>query len=124
MDNTKVKKEILIIEDEQVIGMICYRLLTREGYNATLATDGDMAVKMLDKMKFDVFLLDIKLPGIDGLEVYQHISQKDPALSLKVIFMTGDTMSKNILEFVTTTGCQLLRKPFTIDELLTAVKKV
>ena len=124
MENTKAKKDILIVEDEQVIGMICHRILAREGFKVTLATDGYLAINLLDKSKFDVFLIDIKLPGIDGLEVYQYISLKHPSLSPKVIFMTGDTMSRNIPEFVATTGCQLLRKPFTINELLAAVNNI
>ncbi|MBN1367422.1 MAG: response regulator [Dehalococcoidales bacterium] len=122
MDIRNKINEILIIEDERVIAMVCKRILSRKGFNITLAPDGNIAVDLIKKTKYDLFLIDIKIPGIDGLGVYQYISQIYPPNSFRVIFMTGDTLSTNILEFETKTGCRLLKKPFSIDDLLKAVK--
>jgi DNA-binding response OmpR family regulator len=124
LDQNSVTKNLLVVEDEQVISDICYRVLTREGFNVIQATDGNKAIELLNKHRFDLCLLDIRLPGIDGLELYRHICRNSPNLSLRVIFMTGDALSRNIQEFVNSSGRQLLEKPFTTDELLTAVKSV
>ena len=124
MDQNNVTKNLLVVEDEQVISNICYRVLTKEGFNVIQATDGNTAIELLNKHRFDLCLLDIRLPGIDGLELYRYICRKSPNLSLKVIFMTGDALSRNIQEFVNRSGRQLLEKPFTTDELLSAVKNV
>lgn len=124
MENSKNKGNLLIVEDEPVIAKICHRILAKEGFNILLATDGNMAVKLLYEHKFDLCLIDVRTPGIDGLELYEHISRKFPGLAHKVVFMTGDTLSKNIPEFVEKAGCFLLQKPFTTSELLTAIGKI
>ncbi len=117
-------KNVLVVEDEQVIGAICKRVLTKEGFNIVLTDDGIKAVKLLTENKFDLCLLDIRTPGMDGLELYDHISRNYPNLSPKIIFMTGDSLSKNIQEFASKVGCRLLEKPFSTHELVTIVTAV
>ena len=124
MENNKNRGNLLIVEDEPIIAKICNRILTKEGFKILLATDGSMAVKLLNVHMFDLCLIDVRTPGIDGLELYGHINKKFPGLTHKVVFMTGDTLSKNIPEFVDKSGCFLLQKPFTTSELLTAINKV
>jgi len=119
-----LKKNLLVLEDERVIGDICNRVLSKEGFNVVLASNGETAIQLLDKHQFDLCLLDVRTPGIDGLELYEHIRRTFPDLSLKVIFMTGDALTRNIPEFVNNAGCQLLEKPFTPNELITAIKNV
>ncbi len=115
------KKEVLIVEDEHVIAMVCHRILLKQGYNVTLAPDGNTALRLIEKNKFDIFLIDIKIPGVDGLGVHRFILQAYPPHSYKAIFMTGDTLSMNLHNFEANTGCRLLKKPFSIDELLDAI---
>jgi CheY-like chemotaxis protein len=117
-------KNVLVVEDEQIIGAICKRVLTKEGFNIILTDDGNKAVALLEENKFDLCLLDIRTPGMDGLELYEHISQNYPELSSKIIFMTGDSLSKNIQEFALKVGCRLLEKPFSTQELVTIVTTV
>jgi DNA-binding response OmpR family regulator len=117
-------KNLLVVEDERVISNICQRVMSKQGFNVVLAADGNIAINLLNKQQFDVCLLDIRIPGIDGIELYRYICRSFPNLSFRVIFMTGDALTGNIPEFVHSAGCQLLEKPFTTDELLTAVKNV
>ncbi len=124
MDQNSGTRNLLVVEDEKVISTICFRVLTKEGFNVILAGDGRKAVKLLDENKFDLCLLDIRTPGIDGLELYKHIRRTFPELSSKVVFMTGDSLSRNIPEFANTAGCQLLEKPFTTEELVSAIRNV
>ena len=124
MVQDNLNKNLLVVEDERVIGNICHRVLTKEGFNVVVAGDGNTALVLLGKYHFDLCLLDIRTPGIGGLELYTQICQLSPNLSSKVIFMTGDSLSKNIPEFVTKVGCQLLEKPFTTQELISAVNNV
>jgi DNA-binding response OmpR family regulator len=119
-----VSKKLLVVEDESVIGNICRRVLTREGFDVVLAANGNLAIQLLDKHQFDFCLLDIRIPGIDGVEIYKYICQTSPKLAKRVIFMTGDSLTQNILGFVNKAGCQLLEKPFSTEELLAAVKKI
>jgi DNA-binding response OmpR family regulator len=117
-------KKVLVVEDEQVIGAICRRVLTKEGFDVILTDDGNKAIKMLAENQVDLCLLDIRTPGMDGLELYGHISRNYPSLTSKVIFMTGDSLSKNIQEFAAKAGCRLLEKPFSTQELVNAVTTI
>ncbi len=117
-------KSILVVEDEPVIGAICKRVLNKEGFNIVLTDDGNKAIKLLAENKIDLCLLDIRTPGMDGLELYDHISHNFPGLSSKTIFMTGDSLSKNIREFTLKVGCLLLEKPFSTQELINIVMSV
>jgi CheY-like chemotaxis protein len=117
-------KSILVVEDEPVIGAICKRVLNKEGFNIVLTDDGNKAIKLLAENKIDLCLLDIRTPGMDGLELYDHISHNFPGLSSKTIFMTGDSLSKNIREFALKVGCLLLEKPFSTQELINIVMSV
>ena len=117
-----LNRNLLVVEDERVIGDICQRVLTKEGFNVTLARDGRKAIQLLAEIRFDLCLLDVRTPGIDGIELYKYICQTYPDLSFKVIFMTGDAMAKSIPEFANQAGCQLLEKPFTTDQLISAIK--
>ena len=123
-DYNNLKKNLLVVEDERVIGNVCNRVLSKEGFNVVLAANGETAIQLLKKNQFDLCLLDVRTPGINGLELYEHIRQTLPGLSSKVIFMTGDSLTRNIPEFAKNAGCQLLEKPFTTNELITAVKNV
>lgn len=123
MYNSQIKN-LLVLEDEAVIGSICCRVLAQEGYNVVLSNDGNKAAELLGEYDFDLFLLDVKTPGITGLELYEIICRNSPHLSSKVIFMTAYSFTKNIPESVNGTGCQLLEKPFTADELIRAVRSV
>ena len=60
MDQNNIKKNLLVVEDERVIGNICNRVLSKEGFNVVLATNGSMAIKLLDKHQFDLCLLNIR----------------------------------------------------------------
>jgi len=121
---TNKQKNILVVEDEQVIGTICKRVLSREGFNTIVTEDGNKAVKLLSENEFDLCLLDIRTPGMDGLELYDYISHHNPSLAAKIIFMTGDSLSKNIQEFALKAGCRLLEKPFSTQDLITTVTAV
>jgi len=124
VNQTNLSKKLLVVEDEHIIRSICSRVLTKEGFNVVLASDGNMAVELLDNQEFDICLLDIRTPGIDGLDLYKYIYMSFPDLSSRVIFMTGDSLSKKIADFVADAGSTLLEKPFTTNELVQAVKRV
>lgn len=118
------RKSVLVVEDEPVIGTICQRVLTKEGFNVLLTDDGNKAIKLLAVNRVDMCLLDIRTPGMDGLELYNHISRNYPGLTTKIIFMTGDSLSKNIQEFALKAGCRLLEKPFSTQELVSSITAV
>jgi len=124
MSNSSVRKgQILVVEDEPEIRKVCQRVLTSQGYHIDLATNGATAEEMLTGEDYDLLLIDIKTPVMDGKQLYQNIEDRYPKLLNRVIFTTGDVMSNDIRGFLKQTGMPFLLKPFTPDELTAIVRE-
>jgi DNA-binding response OmpR family regulator len=78
---------ILVVDDEAPIRMTLERLLQRRGYSVSVAASGEEALALLDQHSFDLLLLDLKLPGISGLEVAGQARTLQPAAA--ILLLTG-----------------------------------
>ncbi len=116
-------KRILLVEDEPAIGEVCNRILTSEGFELDIAVNGAVAQDMLRGKNYDLCLIDIMTPVMNGKELYQYISERYPKLANRVIFTTGDTAGGDTMTFIEQTGRPFLPKPFTPDELTTIVRE-
>lgn len=124
MKNSKAKAlKILVVEDEPTICRICSRTLTMEGFEVSIAANGSIAEKMLGEKEYDLIITDVKMPEMDGKQLYRAIEEKHPDMVGRIIFTTGDTLSIETRHFLEETKRVLLPKPFTPDELKTAVKE-
>jgi DNA-binding response OmpR family regulator len=117
------KEKILIVEDDKNISKLVKYNLEKEGYKCTVSHNGENALKTLDKEKIDLVLLDIMLPGMDGLEVCRAIRQ-GKAKDLPVIMLTakGEEVDKVV-------GFELgaddyMVKPFSPRELILRIKAI
>ena len=115
-------KRILIVEDEPGIRQVCRRALTSQGYYVDFATNGATAEDMLMKEDYDLLLIDIKTPIMNGKEFYQDIKDRYPKLLDRVIFTTGDIIGNDTQSFLEQAGRPFLLKPFTPDELQAIVR--
>ena len=113
---------VLVMEDEPSISQVCLRALTSEEFEVDIAVNGAIARDMLREKDYDLCLIDIRTPVMNGRQLYQCIQEKHPELLNGVIFTTGvaggDTQS-----FLEQTGRPFLPKPFTPDELKTIVRE-
>ena len=110
-------KRILIVEDESAICELCRRVLTDEGLEVDIAVNGKVAQDMIEDKKYDLFLVDIRTPEMNGIELYQWLQEKHSQLASRVIFTSGSVISKDTIAFIDQTGRPFLPKPFTSDEL-------
>jgi len=124
MTRTGNKKKILLVEDEPVIGRLFKRILSGEGFDVDFVQDGRVAMEAVNKNHYDLCVSDIRLPGITGIQLYEHLKANHPRLSLHMIFITGDTMNANIQLFLQESGLPCLVKPFTPEDLVANVKKL
>jgi len=120
--NAAVKK-ILIVEDEPAICEVCQRVLTSEELEVDIAVNGDVAQEMLREKDYDLCLIDIRTPVINGKQLYQVILEKHPKLVNGTIFTTGDVIDGYIQRFLELARRPFLPKPFTPDELRTIVRE-
>ena len=116
-------KKILVVEDEPAICKVCVRALAPEGYQVDIATNGAMAEQMLQEEDYDLIIIDIKTPIMNGKQLYQHMNERHPELINKIIFTTGDVISNETQYFLEQTGRSLLPKPFTPAELRAIVRE-
>jgi signal transduction histidine kinase/CheY-like chemotaxis protein len=113
----RTKAAVLVVDDEKdVLEVIC-RILRSIGYQVANARDGAEAMQRLAESVYDLLIMDVKMPGITGRELYQFIRERYPSLAERVIFTTGDTASTQTVRWLESTGCQVLEKPFDIAQL-------
>ena len=116
-------RRILVVEDEPVISRVCIQTLTGEGFDVDTAVNGSVAEGMLGQGDYDLVLIDIRTPVMNGKQLYQSIIEKHPELVSRVIFTTGDVLGGDTKSFLEESGRLFLPKPFTPDELKTMVRE-
>lgn len=112
--------KILIAEDEEPIANLIRMNLRRAGYQCVWAPDGEKAADLMDNEKFDLLLLDVMLPGINGYELMDYAK----VLELPVIFLTALGSTENKVKGLKMGADDYLTKPFEIVELLARVEAV
>ena len=106
---------ILIVDDEDIVVRSCLRILAETGYTLDVARSGAEALRKIDGATYDVLLLDIMMPQINGLEVLQHVRQKRPAS--EVIMFTGLSQAQTALRAQELGAFAYLPKPFDPEQL-------
>ncbi|HIJ55583.1 MAG TPA: sigma-54-dependent Fis family transcriptional regulator [Deltaproteobacteria bacterium] len=113
--------KILAIDDEKNIRYLIRKEFSLEGFEVVTAASGEEGLKLLNSRMFNIVLLDIKLPGLSGIEILKQIKQKSPAT--EVIMMTGYGDIRTAVESIKLGACDYITKPFKLDELLALVKQ-
>jgi len=116
-------KRILVVEDEPAICDLCRRVLADEGFEVDIAVNGKVAQDMIEEQQYDLCLLDIRLPAMNGKELYQWLQEKHLALAGRVVFTTGSVIGEDTMTCLEQTGRPFLPKPFTPDELKAIVRE-
>ncbi len=111
---------ILLVEDEHLIARFVSRGLRAEGYTTSIAADGHEAVEHLGNEPCDLMILDLMLPGLDGLAVLRHAVQQNAELPVLVLSARTGVASK--VEALDAGARDYLAKPFALDELLARVR--
>ena len=107
---------VLIVDDEdQFVDAVVERLRLR-GFDADGVTGGHDAMVLLDQKSYDVLLLDVKMPGLGGLEVIRKVKEKWPGL--RVVLLTGHGSSQDAEEGMQLGAFQYVMKPVNIDDLV------
>ena len=112
--------KLLIVEDEKAIADLIMMNLMRVGYQCDYASDGDKAANMLEQESYDLVLLDIMLPKVNGYELMEYIEP----MHIPVIFITAKGSIRDRVKGLHMGADDYLVKPFAIDELLARVESV
>ncbi|MCU0560419.1 MAG: response regulator [Desulfobacterales bacterium] len=121
METTAVELTVLIADDEEDIRDGAERILKRIGFRVIKAARGDEAQRMVEAMRPDLVLLDLKMPGKDGMEVLQFIREVDP--HILVIIITGFATVETAIEAMKRGAYDFIPKPFEPDQLRIVVNR-
>jgi DNA-binding NtrC family response regulator len=116
------KNSILVVDDEDALRTVLSGELTNEGYDVKSAADGDEAISEVERSPFDLVLLDIKMPRMNGFEVLKYI--KDKHSKTKVVMLTGFADLKNAIESKKLGADDFVSKPYDLVDLLTTIERV
>ena len=107
--------KLMIVDDEQRFLESMEKLLKRKGYNVETAASGEECLEKVEREAFDVVILDVKMPGIDGVETLKRIKSMRPLM--EVVMLTGHGTVENAVEGMRNGAYNYLLKPCDIDSL-------
>ncbi len=118
-----IKGRILVIEDEPVLGLLCKRVLTASGFDVDVVDNGLDAKRVAEEKAYALCISDVRLPGMTGIELYQHWKRTKNPITEKLVFITGDTMNNYVRDFLEKTDRPSVMKPFEPEDLVEVVRK-
>ena len=108
---------LLVVDDEPDLRNIIVRLLERRNHKVDAAGDGDEAWDRLQDQSYDCIMLDLRMAGTGGQELFQRLNAADPVMADKIIFLTGDMANSSTRSFLDPLANLVLQKPISIGDL-------
>ncbi len=111
-------KHIMVVDDEEAVRDVLCRFLMNRGYKTVAVSDGQSAISYASKKKPDVILLDIRMPGLDGISTCQmlkRILRSSPDSG--IIILTGYGSPNNIIRSIASGAIDIIRKPFDLEDV-------
>src|SRR5262245_53451739 len=115
---------VLVVEDEAPLRGLVAEVIHALGHHVVEARTGHEALARLRERPYDLVMLDLRLPDVDGQAVWERALAPDPHLAGRVVFMTGDTMSAETQGFLDDTARPFLLKPFTMEDVGRVISEV
>ena len=115
---------VLVVDDEPELADLMRAMLEGAGLEVATAESGAVALELLRVARFDAVVSDLRMPDMDGQALWQAVCALDAALSRRMLFVSGDTLSSASQQWLQAQGLSSLDKPFSSDELLAAVRRL
>lgn len=114
-------KKILVVDDDFLVGRNCAKILEAEGFEVSVVRGAEEALKLFREKKFDLLVVDVKMPRRDGLSLLaeiRNLSAETPA-----IVMSGYPTPETVADIFASEATQFLPKPFKPDDLLAMIRR-
>lgn len=116
-------KKILVVDDEDSLLHMIREELTTHKYQVVTVSNGESALNEVRRQKFDAIVCDLKMPGLNGRQVYERLREENPEASQRMLFVTGDIIGDPLRNFLEAEKRPCLSKPFSLSDLRQAVKE-
>lgn len=120
--NDLENKKILLVDDEQEICAAVKEILSGITENISMAYHAKEAIEFIEKEKFDLFILDIQMPGFNGLQLLEHLRSKN--IDTPVLFLSASSSEKNLEIALNLSASAFIEKPFEADELIDVASRL
>jgi two-component system response regulator HydG len=117
----KDKKSVLLVDDNTNLCKTMSFVLERKGYEVNIAGDGNAALDKVKEQMYDVIFMDIKMPGMDGVETFKKIKKIRPGVS--VVMMTAYAVSDLVQEALQEGARAVMYKPLDMEDVLTRIEE-
>jgi DNA-binding response OmpR family regulator len=117
-------KAVLLVDDDRQLAESLAAALTSENFLVDVAHDGAEAFLKVKAHQYDAIVCDMMMPKLRGDQFYREAIQFNPALPAKFLFITGFVDDPDVRRFVTEVSARYLLKPFTVQELIDAVRRL
>ena len=111
--------KLLLVDDEKDFTEVLSERMVSRGYTVEIADSGQVAIEKVKKQTFDAIILDLAMPGMDGIEVLKILLKENP--DLQIIFLTGHATLEKGIEAVKLGAVEFMEKPVDIDTLIEKV---
>ena len=122
MEKTNGKTNVLVVDDLRSIRLTLGGILEDEGHNVVTAEDGYQAIEAVKKTHFDAIFMDIKMPGINGVQTFREVKKIDP--EAVVIMMTAYSVEDLVKEALEEGAYAIIYKPFDIDRIIAIIEEL
>ena len=110
-------RSILVVDDEPDVGDVLAEALRLDGHRVDTVNSGAAALNRLLATSYDLVFSDMKMPGMNGIELYEEVARRRPGVERRMIFVTGDNLNPTTRQFLEQTGAVSVSKPFDIDAI-------
>ncbi|MBM3173424.1 MAG: PAS domain S-box protein, partial [Chloroflexi bacterium] len=118
------KARILVVDDEATVRELLKRTLEEEGHEVECVDNAEDALELVQKKRYRLILLDIKMPGMSGTELYRRMEKITRSLLHRVVFVTGDVLGTRTQEFLRKTKARYIAKPFNVAEMKKEINQI
>ncbi|HMR32681.1 MAG TPA: PAS domain S-box protein [Geminicoccus sp.] len=115
---------VLVVDDEVELADLVREILSRDGYEVTLARSGREALSLLAALTPDIIVSDLRMPDLDGPGLWRELKSQRPELAARMIFVTGDTLGADASRFLAEAEVPVMEKPLDLAELRRRVGEV
>jgi PAS domain S-box-containing protein len=117
-------KKVLVIDDEVTILGLARNIFEKEGIEVDTVLNGEEGLNKLKERIYDLIIIDLKMPGLNGISLYHEIEKSNLELSNRILFFTGDTISSETSKFFEEMQVDYIYKPFDNADFLKRVKRI
>lgn len=115
---------ILVVDDEDNLRDVLVEVLRRDGHEVDSAVDGAEGLRRAEERRYDLVVTDLRMPGLEGPELYRALRARYPERPPRVIFMSANTGIDEYASFLAETGEPALEKPFNLADMRQVVMRV